>query len=227
MTTDGFYELSAIVDTLLGPDGCPWDREQTIQSLRSDLLEECYEAADAIDKNNMSGLLEELGDVLLCVVLMIKKAELSNAFTMHDVFAAICAKMVNRHSHVFGSDKAATAQEALDVWKRNKANEKAQKGLHGVMADIPAALPALMRAEKILVVANGDDGVLQEHDILPKIINDLQSLQKTPQTSHSSKALQEKIGSILLNFVAMSKNLGISSELSLTKAIEAFINRFA
>ena len=118
---DGLLE---IMDKLLSEDGCPWDKEQTHESLRNNLLEECNETIEAIDNKDMASLKEELGDVLLQVVFHAKLAEKAQAFTIDDVIAAISNKLITRHTHVFGNEKAATADEALQIWKANKLKEQ-------------------------------------------------------------------------------------------------------
>ena len=113
-------ELNRIMETLLAPDGCPWDREQTHESLRENMLEEAQEAVDAINAGDMANLQEELGDVLLQVVFHAKLAEKAGIFTLDDVIRGLCTKLVGRHTHVFGGEKAASAEEALQIWQKNK-----------------------------------------------------------------------------------------------------------
>ncbi|MCL2204343.1 MAG: nucleotide pyrophosphohydrolase [Defluviitaleaceae bacterium] len=117
-------ELNTILETLLGDTGCPWDRAQTHESLRPYLLEEAQEAVQAIDAGDMDALREELGDVLLQVVFHAKLAQRSGHFTLEDVVAGLCEKLIRRHTHVFGGEKAATAQDALRIWAENKRREK-------------------------------------------------------------------------------------------------------
>jgi tetrapyrrole methylase family protein/MazG family protein len=113
-------ELNGILETLLGDEGCPWDRAQTHESLRPYLLEECQEVLDAIDKKDMAALREELGDVLLQVVFHAKLAERAGAFNIEDVIKGLNEKLIRRHTHVFGDEKAASAEDALRIWNRNK-----------------------------------------------------------------------------------------------------------
>jgi len=111
------------MDTLLGENGCPWDKEQTHESLRPYMLEECNEVIDAINRQNMDDLREELGDVLLQVVFHAKIAEKAGQFTIEDVISGIVNKLVSRHSHIYGSDIATTPEEVLDLWQKNKKSE--------------------------------------------------------------------------------------------------------
>ncbi|MCL1844034.1 MAG: nucleotide pyrophosphohydrolase [Defluviitaleaceae bacterium] len=119
-----FEKLLGIMDTLLGENGCAWDREQTHESLRAHMIEECHEAVEAIDKKDTAGLCEELGDVLLQVVFHAKLAERAGTFTIYDVIDGLSQKLIRRHSHVFGDDKAVSAKDALLLWQANKAKEK-------------------------------------------------------------------------------------------------------
>ena len=121
MHEGSFENLLNIMDTLLGENGCPWDREQTHESLRPNMLEEAAEAVEAIDLKNMDSLMEELGDVLLQVLFHAKIAEKNNSFTIDDVMKKLSDKLISRHTHVFGSDTAITAEDALMVWERNKS----------------------------------------------------------------------------------------------------------
>ena len=120
MQTGSFENLLSLMDTLLGENGCPWDREQTHESLRQNMLEEAGEAVEAIDSKNMDSLMEELGDVLLQVLFHAKIAEKSGSFTIDDIMNKLSDKLISRHTHVFGSDTALTAEDALLVWERNK-----------------------------------------------------------------------------------------------------------
>lgn len=119
-------ELLSIMDTLLGESGCPWDKEQTHESLRENMLEECNEAIDAIDRQDMDGLKEELGDVLLQVVFHAKIAQKAGYFDMDDVIATLSDKLIRRHTHIFGADAGTvkTADDALKLWKINKEKER-------------------------------------------------------------------------------------------------------
>jgi len=119
-------KLLDIMDTLLGENGCPWDKEQTHESLRKNMLEECNEAIDAINQQDMNALKEELGDVLLQVVFHAKIAQKAGYFDMNDVVATLSDKLIRRHSHIFGADKGTvkTADDALKLWKTNKEKER-------------------------------------------------------------------------------------------------------
>jgi len=211
MKLDNFLN---IMDRLLGEGGCPWDKEQTHESLRPYLLEECYEAIEAIDQKDMPSLKEELGDVLLQVVFHAKLAERARHFTIDDIIEAVCSKLVSRHTHIFGTDEAKSPEEVLQVWEANKQKEKAQTPAQAMSA-VPKALPALVRAAKVLKRSAGKKPT---KDLLYKEIH------------ASLKALQEEeiphfelFGKILLQMVSLSAILDINAEFSLTNALEGFI----
>ncbi|MBR5060281.1 MAG: MazG family protein [Clostridia bacterium] len=144
----GFRELYKIVEELRAPGGCPWDREQTHQSLVRPMLEEALEAIDAIQKDDADKIVEELGDVLLQVVFHSVIAEENGEFTFEDVTDRCARKMIGRHVHVFGEEKADSPSEALSNWDAAKLKEKGFSGLGEDLQDIPKVFPALMRAEK-------------------------------------------------------------------------------
>jgi len=122
-----FNKLLSIMDTLLGENGCPWDKEQTHESLKENMLEECNEVIDAINQHDIDGLKEELGDVLLQVIFHAKLAEKAGNFTMDDVILTLADKLTSRHSHIFGTDVANNAYDALKIWEANKQKERANK----------------------------------------------------------------------------------------------------
>ena len=122
-----FEKLLTIMDTLLGENGCPWDKKQTHESLRPYMLEECNEAIEAINQQDMAALKEELGDVLLQVLFHAKLAQKAGYFTIDDVINALSDKLISRHSHVFGTDTAQSADDAMAIWNANKEKERARK----------------------------------------------------------------------------------------------------
>ena len=143
---DTLEDLVRIIRILRGENGCPWDRVQTHASIRMDMLEEAYEAADAIDKKDMKNLCEELGDVLMQVVFHAEIETEQGGFTMGDVIQGICEKMIYRHPHVFGSGKADTAEEVLINWEELKKKEKRQETQTEVMQSVPISRATGCRA---------------------------------------------------------------------------------
>ncbi len=144
-----FYDFCAIIEMLRAPDGCPWDRKQTHASLKKYMIEEAYEAAEALESGDGTKMADELGDVLLQVVLNAQIGKESGEFTIDDVTEAVCKKMVARHPHIFGGVKADTSAEVLNNWEEIKRRERGGKSVGGTMDDVSLALPALTRAEKI------------------------------------------------------------------------------
>jgi len=124
-------DLRKLIKLLCGPEGCPWDGEQTHESIRCNLLEEANEAAEAIDNNDTESLIEELGDVLMQVVFHADIAERANSFTLDDITDATCKKLLRRHPHVFGSVKAKNADEAIEIWENMKREEKQHEAISG------------------------------------------------------------------------------------------------
>jgi len=207
-------KLLNIMDTLLGENGCPWDKEQTHESLRQYLLEECYETIEAIDNRDIPSLKEELGDVLLQVVFHAKIAEKAGLFNIEDIIDGISDKLVSRHTHIFGDDKADTPEEVLNVWEANKQNEKNMTPAQA-MRDVPKALPALTRAAKVL---KKDKSVKPTFDeLLCNIQKSLEAL-KDLEMPHF-----DLFGKILLQMVGLSAFLEVNAEFSLTNALEGFI----
>jgi len=210
-----FNDFLDLMDTLLGEDGCPWDKEQTHESLRPYLLEECYETIEAINNADMASLCEELGDMLLQVVFHAKLAERAGAFTIKDVIAQVSDKLVSRHTHVFGTDKAVSTQDVIKVWEANKQKES-NLGPTGAMRAVPKAMPALTRAAKVLKRSGvGNPATAQ---LYADINTSLISLRATKDEHF------ETFGKLMLQIVSLSAILEINAEFSLTNAVEGFIN---
>ena len=209
-----FNDFLNLMDKLLSPTGCPWDREQTHESLRQYLLEECYEAIDAINTQDMAALREELGDVLLQVVFHTKLAERAGAFTIGDVIKEVSHKLISRHTHVFGEDKAASADDVINVWEANKQKER-QHSPTQAMNSVPKALPALVRAAKVLKRSR------QSQPNLDALVQEIQAALSDLALGKEGNC--ENMGFILLKLVNLSAILEINAEFSLTNAIEGFI----
>lgn len=150
MEKKNFYEFCDIVEKLRAPDGCPWDREQTHLSLAKHLLEEAYEANDAIEEGNPAKIADELGDVLLQIVMHAQIGKEEGTFTIDDVTDAVSRKMIVRHPHVFGDVSVKNSEEVLDNWEKIKKAERGQKTVYEAMESVTKSLPALTRATKII-----------------------------------------------------------------------------
>ncbi len=151
-----FESLLQLVEILRSEGGCPWDREQTHESIRSDIIEETYEVIEAIDKKDETLLREELGDVMFQVIFHSRIEEERGSFTIEDVIGEICDKMILRHPHVFGSVEVENSAEVLSNWEKIKKEEKSRKTVRENMESVPKQLPSLMRAKKIIKKARKD-----------------------------------------------------------------------
>lgn len=143
------HDLHAVIKRLRRPDGCPWDRVQTTQSIKMNAVEEAYELLDAIELDDDEKILEETGDLLMQVVFHAVLKEEQGAFELGDVIKGVCDKLITRHTHIFGGDKAGNADEALSVWDKNKMKEKGQETYAAAVNDVPNCFPALLQAQKI------------------------------------------------------------------------------
>jgi len=220
--------LAEIVARLRAPDGCPWDREQTHESLRAALVEECYEAVEAISRADDNNLREELGDLLLHVVMHAHMAGERGAFAFSDVVDGICEKLVRRHPHVFGEAAAADSEEVLRQWEQIKRAEKGASA--SVLDNLPASLPALLRAQNAQKKAArvgfdwGDrSGVLEK---LREEFAELESALASAAISGDARAVEDEFGDILFTAVNLARHLGVDAETSLAAATSKFIARF-
>lgn len=220
-----YEDLLQIIRKLLSENGCPWDREQTHESLRQNLVEECYEVIDAINKKDFSALCEELGDVLLQVVFHSALAENEGAFSIDDVVDGICKKMIYRHPHIFSDIEADTTDEVLTNWENLKREEKGYKNQTDVLKNVPDCLPALMYAQKVQKKA-ADVGFdfPDLESALKKVYEELDEVKEAIGISKEKE--MEEIGDLLFSVVNISRFLKLNSEFSLTNASKKFINRF-
>ncbi len=216
--------LIEIVERLRAPDGCPWDREQTHESLRAALVEECYEVVEAIVNADDANLSEELGDLLLHVVMHAQMAGERGAFGFREVVDGVCEKLVRRHPHVFGSGQAADTAEVLRQWEQIKRAEKGSGA--SIMDGLPASLPALMRAQNAQKKAArvgfdwGDSaGVF---DKLEEEFGELRSALAKGDV----KNMEEEFGDVLFTAVNLARHLNVDSETALAAATTKFTNRF-
>ena len=216
--------LRAIVSLLRSPDGCPWDREQTHESLRAGLLEEACEAIDAITKADDANLREELGDVLLQVIFHTDLAAERGAFTLEDAARHTCEKLIRRHPHVFGDSQAGDTESVLRQWEQIKREEKGATA--SIMENIPRALPALIRAANIQKKATrvGFDWP-DTAGVIEKLQEELAELA-AELASGDPKRLEHELGDLLFTTVNMARKLGVEPELALEHANQRFIARF-
>ncbi len=217
-----FEKLVEIMAKLRSPDGCPWDREQTHESLKPYLIEEAYEVLEVIDKEDTGGLQEELGDLLLQVIFHAQLAEEEKQFTILDVLQSINEKLISRHPHVFGEAQINTADEQRIHWENLKREERQSSCLDGV----PKHLPALLRARRIQQKAStvGFDWKEKE-PVWEKVKEEIEELDTAIQ-SKNRKAVEEEFGDLLFSLVNLSRFIRINPEDGLNRAIDKFIDRF-
>jgi tetrapyrrole methylase family protein/MazG family protein len=209
---------------LRSEEGCPWDREQTHQSIRKEFIEETYEVIEAIDTDNRELLREELGDVLLQIVFHSQIEAEKESFTVEDVANDICVKLIHRHPHVFGDVEADTTEKVLSNWEKIKSEEKERKTVTDKLRAIPPMLPALMRAEKVGKKASCFD-FADADAVMEKVYEELDEL-KDAISAHDNESVAEEMGDLLLTITSLCRKLGVESEVALGKATEKFINRF-
>src|SRR5579863_1439240 len=216
--------LVGLMRRLLGPGGCPWDREQSLESLRKYVLEEAYEVVDAIDSKNRDALREELGDLLLQVVFQAELARAEGSFAIDDVVAAIVDKLVRRHPHVFGGEAAASSEEVLENWEKLKAKEK---GARGILSGVPRSMPSLTRAQRIgeKVARVGFDWP-EAKGSRAKIAEELSELDAAIAQGDRN-AMEDELGDTLLALVNLARHLSLDAEGALRRAIDKFIDRFS
>ena len=217
-------ELVEVIARLRAPDGCQWDREQTHKSLRPNMIEEAYEAVDAIDDDDMAHLQEELGDVLLQVVLHAQIASEEGAFSIEDVARGLKEKLIHRHPHVFGNVKVNSTKEILDNWDKLKAEEK--KHRKSAMDGISKAQSALMSAQKISkkAVKTGFEWPDEKslYDCIYSEFEEFKEAEKQQDKEH----MEEEFGDILFATVNLARWNKIDAEQALLKANKKFVKRF-
>jgi tetrapyrrole methylase family protein/MazG family protein len=216
-----FKRLREIIDTLRGPEGCPWDKKQTHQSLKPYLVEESYEVLQAIDKGKPEKLCEELGDLLLQIMLHARIADEAGEFNIEDVMDKISDKLVHRHPHVFGDDKAEGLEEVKQKWHSLKREEKGKEG--SILAGLPEVMPSLVYSQLIQrkVAEAGFDWEKPE-DILEKLVEEMTELREAGTDAERA----EEFGDVLFVLVNYARRLGIDSEMALNETNQKFFKRF-
>ena len=222
-----FQDLLDIIETLRNPGGCPWDREQTHESLKSALLEECYEVIDAIENEDEDALIEELGDVLLQVVFHASIGKEDGYFDIMDVIGGISNKMINRHPHVFGNEEVNTSEQVLVNWDEIKKEEKGIKTLTEEMQNIAKSLPAATRAYKVQKKAKKVgfdwDDVNCAMDKVKEELNEIKEVYNCEDKS----IIEGEVGDLLFACINVARFLEVDGELALDKTIKKFIKRFS
>ncbi|MBQ2324006.1 MAG: nucleoside triphosphate pyrophosphohydrolase [Oscillospiraceae bacterium] len=219
-----FEDLVEILRILRAPDGCPWDRVQTHLSNRRNFLEEAYEAAEAFDRDDPALMCEELGDMLMQVLFNIHIEEDAGRFTLDDVTDHICRKLIFRHPHVFGNEKAETSEQVLDNWDKLKREEKGQRTAADAMDSVARTLPALWRADKLQSKAEKAGFRFRDSDgSLDKLEEEVRELREAVTRDTN---VEEELGDVLFAAVNAGRYRDVDPEAALNAACEKFIRRF-
>ena len=224
-------ELVELMQRLLAPDGCPWDREQTLETLRTFVIEEAHEVVDAIDRGSPDALREELGDLLLQIVFQSEIGRNKGWFGPDDVVHGIVTKMVSRHPHVFGPDagRLTTGEEVLAEWEQRKARERAAKGKgdKGALDGVPRSMPALLRATRVGEKAGRfgfdwpDVGAVRA-----KVDEELRELDEAAESGDATR-MEEELGDVLFALASWARHRKLDPESALRGSLDRFSKRFS
>lgn len=221
-----FESLVDVIATLRGENGCPWDREQTHTSLKSTLIEETYETVEAIDSGDSNHLKEELGDLLLNIMLQAQIADESENFDIYDVIESLTEKLIRRHPHVFGNVDVENADEVVKNWESIKSQEEGYEDRKSVLDGIPNALPSLLRSQKIQKraarVGFDWDNI---SDIFNKVVEELDEVNDSIKKNDQDE-IELEIGDLLFSVVNLCRFVDLHAEETLRKANRKFIRRF-
>jgi MazG family protein len=223
-----WQKLVEITRRLRVPDGCPWDREQTFESLKTHLLEEAYEVLEAIDSGDRANLREELGDLLFQILFLSQIASEEGSFDIEAVCAGIADKLVRRHPHVFGEGRLQTSGEVLRQWEELKDAERRQEeGSPGALSGVPVHLPALLKAHRLTAKASqfGLDWK-GAAEVLEKLDEELEEFLAAHRQEGATDALEEELGDLLFTLANLGRHLSIDPEAALQRANRKFIDRF-
>ena len=220
-----FDQLVQLMTTLRGAQGCPWDRKQSLQTLKPFVIEESYEVVDAIDRNDRADLVEELGDFLLQAVFIAEIAREEGWFDIYDAVTAIHDKLVRRHPHVFGDVEAETAEKVLVNWEKLK-NEERKAENKSVLAGVPQSLPALLRASRLTEKAArvGFDWRRTE-DVFAKIDEEIAEVHEAIRSGDGTK-VHDEIGDLLFTVANIARKLDVNAEEALQSTNRKFTRRF-
>jgi MazG family protein len=223
-TIDHFATLCEIVAKLRGPGGCPWDREQTNETLLPAVIEEAYEVGEAARAHDDTHFREELGDLLLLIVMHAEIASETDRFNIEEVIKNVSDKLIRRHPHVFGGSDARDSRAVLKQWEAIKREEK--KADSHYLASLPKALPALVRAQKAQSKAarvNFDWAELR--DVIAKVEEELREMKEAIE-SQQQKSIEEELGDLLFSAVNLARKCNIDAESALQSATDKFVTRF-
>jgi tetrapyrrole methylase family protein/MazG family protein len=225
MARKNFDDLVQLMEMLRGPDGCPWDRQQSLTDLKPFVIEEAYEVVDAIDRDDSGALREEIGDLLLEAVFVAQIAREEERFDIYDAITAIHDKLVRRHPHVFADTIADTADAVLTNWEKMKSAERAEQN-QGLLSGVPSALPALLKASRLTEKAArvGFDWE-STNDVISKLEEETREL-KEAIASGERKAIEHELGDLLFTLANISRRLDVNAEEALQETNRRFTRRF-
>ncbi|PJI08787.1 MULTISPECIES: nucleoside triphosphate pyrophosphohydrolase [Clostridium] len=222
-----FYDLLNIMSILRGENGCPWDREQNHDTVKRSLIEESYEAVEAIDKKDDAAMVEELGDVLFQVIFHAQIGKEEGYFNINDIISGICNKMIERHPHVFNSEKLKNSTEVLKKWDEIKRKEQNLKSFTDEMKHIPKNFPALIRAEKVQKKASKVGFDFEDaKSALNKVFEEINEVKDVYKGIKRDR-ITEEVGDLIFSVVNVARLLDIDSEFALNYTIDKFIKRFS
>ncbi|MFP4382576.1 MAG: nucleoside triphosphate pyrophosphohydrolase [Spirochaetia bacterium] len=228
---DGFRDLYRTIKILRGPNGCPWDKEQTVFSIAANLIEESHEFSEAAAKHpapeSIKEMREELGDVFLVALMLGVIADEDDLFSLYDSLKEITAKLLRRHPHVFSNSQASTSREVITQWDKIKSDVEGKPG-HSSLDSVPKNLPPLMRAEKVQKKAAKSGFDWENHyGPLSKIKEETEEISLLLRDKNAeTDRITEELGDILFSIVNLSRHLKIDSSLALQKATQKFITRY-
>lgn len=220
-----FEDFTKLIATLRGEGGCPWDRQQTFESMKNTVLEESYEVIDACDVGGMK-LADELGDLLLQIVLLAQIGSEEDSFNINDVINCISEKMIHRHPHVFGDVKADSAEQVLINWDKIKREEKNDKTVSASLMDITKTLPSILKAHKVQSRAAkvGFDWK-ETKDVILKLKEELSELEEAIEKEDSIE-IHEELGDLLFSVINVSRFVKVNPEIALNDSTKKFVDRF-
>lgn len=216
-----YYDCADILQILRSPNGCPWDREQTHQSIVKNVIEEAYELANALQNDDVPNIVEELGDLLMQILFHLEIGAENGEYEPSAVYSALCRKLIDRHPHVFGDVKARNATESLDVWNAQKLKEHKIKSLSENVLDVPRYMSALMRSQKVQSRASkGGFDFSDKQQILDKLHEELKEFLNAPENERSMEG-----GDLLFVVVNLLRFSGVDSETALLASTDKFVRR--
>ncbi len=225
MSRRSFDDLVQLMTTLRGPNGCPWDRKQTLPDLKPYVIEEAYEVVDAIDRDDRAALAEEVGDMLLEAVFIAEITREEGTFDVYDSITAIHDKLVRRHPHVFADAEAKDAEEVLVNWEKLKSDERKAEN-KSVLSGVPRSMPALLKASRLTEKAArvGFDWRRTE-DVFDKLDEEIGELREAVASGEASK-IEDEIGDLLFTIANIARKVGANAEEALQSTNRKFMRRF-